>query len=84
MSPMEIQNVGDIGTAPPVNGLVVVTNHAERIGTSRQQGNQLFLPRVNVLVLIDDNVLESVVRCAKRFRVRPEFADSFIDNPVEI
>ena len=58
---LEVQDVGDIGAAPAVNGLVVVTHDHEVLVLGGQQVGDLVLDVVGVLILVDANVAEALL-----------------------
>ena len=52
----KFQDIADIGPAPAINGLIVVADHAQIMGFSRQQPYKLILRQVGVLVLVHMDV----------------------------
>ena len=57
---LESQNISDLGSAPTVDRLVVITDTAQPVTGRRQQPQPNVLSHVRVLVLVDQNVLELV------------------------
>ena len=57
----EVEDVGDVSTAPFVDRLVLVADHANVLLFFRQQTDQGKLKRVCVLILIDQDVTKLVV-----------------------
>ena len=58
---LKVQNVGDVGAAPTVNGLVVVAHDHEVLVLGGQQVGNLVLNVVGVLILVDANVAEALL-----------------------
>ena len=58
---LEVQDIGDVGTAPAVNGLVVVAHDHEVLVLGGQQVGDLVLDVVGVLILVDANVAEALL-----------------------
>ena len=58
---LEVKDVGDVGAAPAVNGLVVVAHDHEVLVLGGQQVGDLVLDVVGVLILVDANVAEALL-----------------------
>ena len=58
---LKVQDVGDVGAAPTVNGLVVVAHDHEVLVLGGQQVGDLVLDVVGVLILVDANVAEALL-----------------------
>ena len=54
-----IQDIPDIGSAELINGLIIVTYHAQIAVTVCQQPNQFKLGRIGILILIHHDIAES-------------------------
>ena len=57
---LELEDVGEVGAAEPVDALGVVTDHAEVLMVLRQQVDDVALQPVGVLVLVDQQVAEPI------------------------
>ncbi len=53
MVPFEVQDIVQVGAAPPIDRLVVVAYHTEIAVSARQQMDEAVLGMVGILVLID-------------------------------
>jgi len=83
--PQEAQDVGDGGTAKPVDGLVVVTRHRDVSVSRREQLHQLELRVVRVLEFVDQDVFEAaLVRVETWGRARRSRSASTIWSPKSI
>ena len=58
---LKVQDIGDVGTTPAINGLVVVAHNHEVLVLGGQQVGDLVLDVVGVLVLVDANVAEALL-----------------------
>ena len=58
---LKVQDIGDIGATPAVNGLVVVAHDHEVLVLGGQQVGNLVLDVVGVLILVDANVAEALL-----------------------
>ena len=58
---LKVQNVGDVGAAPAINGLVIVAYDHEVLVLSGQQVGDFVLDVVGVLILVDANVAEALL-----------------------
>ena len=58
---LKVQDVGDVGTAPAINGLVIVAYDHEVLVLGGQQVGDLVLDVVGVLILVDANVAEALL-----------------------
>ena len=57
---LEVENVSDVGAAPAVNRLVVVTHYDDVAVRAAKELDELKLRTVGVLVLVDENELEAI------------------------
>ena len=58
---LKVQDVGDVGATPAVNGLVIVAHDHEVLVLSGQQVGDFVLNVVGVLILVDANVAEALL-----------------------
>ena len=58
---LKVQDVGDVGAAPAINGLVIVAYDHEVLVLGGQQVGDLVLDVVGVLILVDANVAEALL-----------------------
>ena len=58
---LKVQDVGDVGATPAVNGLVVVAHDHEVLVLGGQQVGDLVLDVVGVLILVDANIAEALL-----------------------
>ena len=58
---LKVQDIGDVGTTPAINGLVVVAHDHEVLVLGGQQVGDLVLDVVGVLILVDANVAEALL-----------------------
>ena len=65
----KIQYVADVGSAEPVDGLVVVSDHAQISVLIRQEPDQLKLRIVGVLVFVHHDIPETVLVICQHFVV---------------
>src|SRR4029077_677393 len=54
----ETQQNGDIGSAPAINGLIFISDHADVLPGTHEKAKQLVLYAVGVLIFVDVDVLE--------------------------
>ena len=57
---LEAQDVADFGSAPAIDGLVLIANGAQVASLARQPIQQLVLDAVGVLVFVHQDVAETV------------------------
>ena len=88
---LEIQDVHDIGTTEFVDRLVIVTDNAEIVfhtaivGRSTcQKTDQLKLCRVGILILVHQNVAETVPVIGENVSVLLEHLDRFADEIIKV
>ncbi len=81
---VEVQDVPDVGAAPPIDGLVVVTHDAHVAVLAAEQLDQLVLGAVGVLVLVDEEILELVAVPCEAFGVALEHAHRQHEQVVEV
>ena len=58
---LKVQDIGDVGATPAVNGLVIVAHDHEVLVLSGQQVGDFVLDVVGVLILVDANVAEALL-----------------------
>ena len=58
---LEVQDIGDVGATPAVDGLVIVAHDHEVLVLGGQQVGNLVLDVVGVLILVDANVVEALL-----------------------
>ena len=58
---LKVQDVGDVGAAPAINGLVIVAYDHEVLVLGGQQVGDFVLDVVGVLILVDANVAEALL-----------------------
>ena len=58
---LKVQDIGDVGATPAINGLVVVAHDHEVLVLGGQQVGNLVLDVVGVLILVDANVAEALL-----------------------
>ena len=58
---LKVQDVGDVGATPAINGLIVVAHDHEVLVLGGQQVGDLVLDVVGVLILVDANVAEALL-----------------------
>ena len=81
---LEVEDVGDVGAAKAVDGLVVVTDHCQVAVLRGQHPQQLVLRPVGVLVLVDHDVLELLAVLIEDVRVLLEEPHGHADEVVEV
>ena len=57
---LKVQNVALVGSAPPVDGLVIISDRADVGASPRQHDHQMQLDSVGVLVFVYHQVLEAL------------------------
>ena len=58
---LKVQDIGDVGATPAINGLVVVAHDHEVLVLGGQQVGDFVLDVVGVLILVDANVAEALL-----------------------
>ena len=58
---LKVQDIGDVGATPAINGLVIVAHDHEVLVLGGQQVGDLVLDVVGVLILVDANVAEALL-----------------------
>ena len=81
---LELEDVADVGAPPPVDGLVVVADHAEVPVALRQQAQQPVLDAIGVLVLVDEDVTEAILILGEHGRMVAEEHDRAHEQIVEV
>jgi len=69
---LKLEDVIQIGAAPPINRLVGIASHCEIWMVGRQRPQDYVLRAVRVLILVDEHILVSLVEIGADFRVRIE------------
>src|SRR3954463_5390581 len=67
---LKTENVANICLSPGVNGLVGITNDKEILESIGERGDQNVLHSIGVLILINQDVLESLLVAFKQGRRR--------------
>ena len=80
----KIKNIADIGASEFVNGLVIVTHNTQVTASRCQQSNQLELRSVGILILIDHDVLKTVLIVLQNIRAALEKLHSLDDEIIKI
>ena len=65
----EIQNVMNVCATPAVNGLIVITYHAQVAALCRQQLHQLILGKVGILILVHHHIAEAAAIAVQHRRM---------------
>ena len=81
---LEIQDIFDISAPETVNGLVVVTHHAEILPPPCQERGQQILHMVGVLVLVHQHIAEFVLIVGQHLRLLPQKRHRMVDDVVEV
>src|ERR1700682_34348 len=81
---LEVQDVVDVGPAEAVDRLVLVTNGHDVAPPASEQLHELVLGVVRVLVLVDEQVLETLVKLFADVGMLFEQPDVLADEVVEI
>ena len=81
---LEGEDVFNGGATEPVDGLVVVTHHADVLPSSRQKPGQEVLEVVGVLILVDEDVAELPLVELPDVLVLLEEADGVEDDVVKV
>ena len=68
----KLQDVFNGGTTEAVDGLVVVTHHADIFPFPRQRRGQQILQMVGILILVDEHIAELVLPVLPRLRMLQE------------
>ena len=81
---VEVEDVPDVGAAPAVDRLVVVTDDADVAVAAGEQLDELVLRAVGVLVLVDEDVLELAAVLLELRRILGEQSDGEHEQIVEV
>ena len=81
---LEIEDVGDVGTAPAVDGLVVVAHNHEILILGRQQVGDLVLHVVGVLILVHADVAEALLVLLEHLGARAQKLQRTHEQVVEV
>ncbi len=81
---LEIQDVIDLRSAPGVDGLGVVPHGHEAVGLAGEEIDQRALDGVRILILIDEDVAETLLVDLENFRMRSEKIHCEAEHVVEI
>ena len=81
---LKLQNVANVGPAPRVDRLILISHRAHVVPIARQQPHQFVLRTVRVLIFIDQKILESPVVIFAHRRHRLEQPHGFEQQIVEI
>ena len=80
----KIQDIADVGAPEFINGLVIVTHHAQIPVFARQKAYQLELCRVSILILIHHDIAKTLLVRFQHIRCPPEQFHRFHDEIVKI
>ena len=67
--PLKLQDVAIVGTAKCVNRLVGVANHTDVVVQATEQQHDFVLRQIGVLVLVNQHMLEAILKCCEGFWV---------------
>ena len=81
---LEVQDVRDIRQAEAVDGLPVVTYHAQIAVPVGKQANEYVLSVVGILVFVHHDVAESLTVLLKHRRMLPKEADRQIEQIIKV
>ena len=80
---LEVEDVVDVTTAPLVDGLIVVTDHAQTGAEVVQRTDDALLHRIEVLVLVHDDVAQSLGQAgADRLNLAQRHGGDFKDTGI--
>ena len=80
----KVEDVLDRRTAELVDALVIVADDADVAPAVRQQGRELVLEVVRVLILVDEHITEAALPVLAHVRMLVEQADGVVDQVVKI
>jgi hypothetical protein len=81
---LEVQDVLNVGTPEPVDGLVVIADNSQIAVACSKQGDQAVLGCVGVLILVDEDVPEQVLITLQHLGVLLEKAHCEENQVVEV
>ena len=81
---LEVQDIGDVGAAPGVNGLVVVAHNHEVLILGGQQVGDLVLHVVGVLILVHADVAEALLVLFQHLGARAQQIERADEQVVEV
>ena len=81
---LELQDVADIRAAPAVDGLIVVTHHAQVALAPGHQPHKLVLGDVRVLILVHQNIVELVLIVLQHRRMLAQQLQRLDEQIVEV
>ena len=81
---LEIQDVGDVGAAPGVDGLVGIADDADVAMLHRQGVDEDILGVIGVLILVDENVFEAILKLGKDGRMLLHRTHGTLEEIIEI
>src|SRR5690242_7930663 len=81
---VEVDDVADVSAAPSVDGLIVITDHADVAVLSAKELDQLVLRAIRVLILVDEDVLKSAAIALELVRMLLEHANGKYQQVVEV
>ncbi len=81
---LKIQDIPDIGPAEFVNGLVIISYHAQVLIFGSQQPDKVKLRRVRVLILVHHNIPEPLLVIIQHFLIGLEQLHGFHNQVIKI
>ena len=81
---LKVQDIGNVGATPAINGLVVVAHDHEVLVLGGQQVGDLVLDVVGVLVLVDANVAEALLVLVKHLGTGAQQLERAHEQVVEV
>ncbi len=81
---LEIEDVADVGAAPAIDGLILVTHHADVLVGLGEQAHQVVLAAIGVLVFVDHDEFETAIHLEAQIGVVGEQPHGFEQQVVEI
>ena len=81
---LKVQDVGDVGATPAVNGLVIVAYDHEVLVLGGQQVGDLVLDVVGVLILVDANVAEALLVLVEHLGAGAQQLERAYEQVVEV
>ncbi len=81
---LEVEDIPDIGPAPAVDGLVLITHHADILAVLGEQTHELVLAAVGVLILIHHDEFVAAVEALAGLIVVGKQAHGFEQQVVEV
>ena len=80
----KVQDIFDVGTPEAVDGLVIVTHHAEVPVSPGQQAGEEILQVVGVLILVHQHIPELFLVVVQHLRLRLQQRDGVVNDVVKV